>query len=1210
MAEIPLSNYNVFDDFKEGSDVDDIVRIVLDEQKHSLTEEDQKILRDHEQLRNEFHTLQNVDFSNSKESPSKSEAIDGSPPVWFDLIHVDSSVVQKSDVYFVDVEAIEQPSLATENVEPSNAELDNTIANFIQDENVKTEVLRLNQLIGLNLAKNRSLSDDAKNLRIAELKLKRKLTNIERKITTFSPEEVRIKRIKRRKGTDCANTGHQKRTYFYRFGAPYFKTKNLFPAHRNPDLQEIVRTNQPMNIRLPRIKRILPNDAAFLEQSILKQLKAKRVEQLQKCRKDAEDRLKRDPNNTALADETRCINRTIKETEEITQISVTKEWNIPIDFMALTQSSRFSAEDYERIWRLIGSPTLTRGEFSVQEVSELQSLAKKYNEQDWDRIANEMPTKRSGFTCFTKYVNTQKKGKNQPWTKEENELLHSLCISADSFSKSDSRFQFWKKIRRHFPHRSYTQVHSHWTYVLEPRLKKGRFTPEEKKLMLKMFNDGKSHKEIAETLQNRSCVQVRTHFDVMLQKEISRGNWTSEEEEKLLQLIEKYGTHDWVTISKELGTRNRSQCRLKYSVYLKNNQRFTMGTRAPKDFWTEEENEMFKELLSKYGTNFRKMREEMPTKTRDQIRHKYHRMKHKAEFRQLVDPMECKRKSECDWTNEELEQFKQLLMVHGTQYKRIRPFMPRKTVCQLRYKYYVMKKEWNLSLPSVGESAHEVGKSNRKPKCDVQNESISTSSASIPATYVSKSPQTLTLPEEWFENLAPVSSAHNFSATSSQTSYELSASTSDLLSISSQKKENSADPCPETLQLATSVSKPSTASSKCWSSVELEHFKQLLMVHGPDYKKISSIMPNKSIRQLRWKYYSMRNVWDLSKFPAKVPDFNVEKCKTSTIPSVVAGCKNSCKTKRKQSTLKREDVDPLDNPSAVISEVTVVPSAPPEISSDAVSAEEKSTASLNASRKQKHRTKELSSLKTVWTDDDVEKFKALIMEHGLNFKKIGEIMTEKTANQLKYKYYNLRKINKIASVEKSNVTAKPKSNDCQKTAVTTPVPVSFHSESPSELPLPINLYENVGSKSSPPMFVTSEEHSLMLSNGSNLSMCVDSEDGFAGFPAGENQESLSSFRDLIPLRRIETIEHIEHPGSSYEQMIVPERISETDRELCDISRNEYPLPDNNLDGNLGRESVLNQTDLNHESGSDGVVEMKREIVNDIKEEDRRNEFSA
>lgn len=1185
MDENALLTYNAFDGFKCSPNVDDIVRIVLDEQKHSLTEEDRRILRDHENLRNEFHTLQNVDFSNSNESPSRFEEFD-EPPTWSDLTHAELSTAHKSDVYFVDVEAIEQPALATENVEPSSTEVDNTIANFIQDENIKAEVLRLNQLIRLNSTSIRSLHDDAKNLMMEKLNLKRKLAHLERKITTFSTEEVRIRRIKRRKGTDSADTGHQKRTYFYRFGAPYFKTKDRFPADRNPDLLEIVRTNQLMNIRLPRVRRILSHDAAFLEKNILKQLKAKRVEQLLKCLKDAEDRLKSDPNNMGLAEEIHCIARTIKEIKEITRISATKDWNIPVDFMGLTQSSRFTPDDYERIWRLTGSPTLTRGEFSEQEVAELKSLVKKYNEQDWDQIASEMSTKRSGFMCFTKYVTTQKKGKNKPWTREENELLHNLCISMDSVSKSDSRFQFWKNIRCHFPHRSYTQIHSHWTYVLEPRLKKGRFTSEESKLMKKMLNDGKSYKEIANTLQNRSVVQVRTHLEVLLQKQISRGNWMPEEEEKLLQLIEKYGTHDWVTISKELGTRNRSQCRLKYAVYLKNNQRFSVGTRAPKEFWTEEENRLFKDLVCKYGSDFTRMSQEMPTKTREQLRHKYHRTKHKAEFQDIEVVPEDSRNPKIPWTDEEVEQFKQLLMTYGTQYRLIASFMPTKTIYQLRYKYNSMKNEWNLPLLPVGKSVSQVNECNEKVTHISCSNSISAPSASLPVTYISEPPKTFRLPEELFENLAPVSGADNVSATSSHSDNKLPVSAADPLFISSEEKEKLARPRPKTPRR-----KPSETSLKYWSPVELEHFKRLLMVHGTDYQKISSIIRSKSPKQLRWKYHSMKEKWDLSMFPpVTAPKVESKKRKAASIPNVVADSKKICKTIRKQSPLQREGENICDHSSAVILEVSAVPPTPPNILSEAVPVEEKSTPSLSASQKQERPTPKSSSLKAIWTDEDLEKFKRLLMEYGPQCKKISEIMMGKTVSQLRYKYNSLKNAGKIPSVEKTDGRTKPQPPKRIKISAARSVPVSLHSELPSEQPLPIELFEN-----------------------SNLSMFVDSEEGFAGFP-DESQQSPLSFRNLIPLRRIETIEHMERPGSLCEQMIVPERIIQIDQrsgQPSDVGRNECPLSANNLNGNAVDKSVSSQTELDLESASDAVVEVKSEIVgNEIKEEDKPDEFPA
>lgn len=1181
MDENALVDYNAFDGFKPSRNVDEFVRIVLDEQKHSLTEEDRRILRDHENLRNEFHTLQNAIFS--CESPSKSDDFSS----WPDLAHAEPSTAHKSDVYFVDVEAIEQPSLATESVEPNTTDLDNTIANFIQDDNVKAEVLRLNQQIRLNATSIRALQDDAKQLMMEKMNFKRKLTHIERKIANFSPEEMRIRRIKRRKGTDSANTGHQKRTYFYRFGAPYFKTKDRFPADRNPDLLDIVRTNQLMHIRLPRVRRFLSHDAAFLQKNILKQLKAKRVEQLRKVLKDAQDRLKSNPDSATWTDEVRCIVKTIHETQAITRVSETSSWNIPVDFMALTQSARFTPDDYERIWRLTGSPTLTRGEFSEQEVAELKSLVKKYNEQDWDQIASEMSTKRSGFMCFTKYVTTEKKGKNRPWTKEENELLHNLCISMDSMSKSDSRFQFWRNIRCHFPHRSYTQIHSHWTYVLEPRLKKGRFTPEESKLMKKMMYDGKSFKEIALTLQNRSVVQVRTHLEKLLQKEINHGNWTQEEEEKLLLLIEKYGPHDWVTISNELGTRNRSQCRLKYAVYQKNNQRFSIGTRAPKEFWSEEENELFKELLCKYGPNFTKMSREMLTKTREQLRHKYHRSKRKAEFQNLGVAEETTKILRSSWTDKEVELFKQLLMTHGPQYRRISSFISTKTVYQLRHKYYTMRKEWNLTLPPINKAVgQDVNKSKHTsgsnsiavPSASLHNSgsnsiaapsasshntvtnSIAAPSTTVPVTYITEPPTALQLPEESFENSTPVSGAIDFSATSLD-----EVSTSDPLFVSSEQTEKKAAP-----RSRSRKRKPCENPSKYWSFEEVERFKNLLEMHGPDFKKISSNMPNRSSKQLRWKFYSMKRRGELSALLAAACKVASKNCKTAAISR--ADSKKSRKTVKKQPT-QPDGGNFSENLSAVISEVLNEPSTPPETPAAAVP--------LDESAKQEQPMPTSSSLKATWTDEELETFKRLLIEYGPQCKRISEIMMGKTVSQLRYKYNCLKNSGHIPSFEKPD--GKPKRQPAKRPKVSASRSVPGPS-APSEVPLPVELFEN-----------------------SNISMFVDSEDGFAGFPEESCQAPLS-FQNLVPLRRIETIEQMEHPGSSYEQMIVPETMAEMEQGIGELpdGRNECLLSASTQNESVVNESLPTQNELVVE---DAVVEVKNEIIgHEIKEEIRSDEY--
>ena len=62
--------------------------------------------------------------------------------------------------------------------------------------------------------------------------------------------------------------------------------------------------------------------------------------------------------------------------------------------------------------------------------------------------------------------------------------------------------------------------------------------------------------------RNRSQCSQRYKRDIC--PSIKREKWTTEEDEQLFRLIDKFGTHSWTRIAREIGCRTDVQCRFRY----------------------------------------------------------------------------------------------------------------------------------------------------------------------------------------------------------------------------------------------------------------------------------------------------------------------------------------------------------------------------------------------------------------------------------------------------------------------------------------------------------------------------------------------------------------------------------------------------------------------------------------------------------------------
>lgn len=222
-----------------------------------------------------------------------------------------------------------------------------------------------------------------------------------------------------------------------------------------------------------------------------------------------------------------------------------------------------SAKECRQLWSLHIKPTLK--EWSDEEHTNMLTVAKKHNLQNWDTIALELNTGRSGYECFLRHQNTFVLEWNDgKWSKEEETHLNNIIENVKI-----GNYISWDKVNYFMDTKFVEQIYAKWHGFQAPHLTRGHFTEREDRILLGMIHKfGADLKSVAAVLKNRSMAQLTARYKdhLLPQLHLKVGEWTFEEDEKLLNLVEQHGETKWATIAKHFQTRSRVQIRHRYKL--------------------------------------------------------------------------------------------------------------------------------------------------------------------------------------------------------------------------------------------------------------------------------------------------------------------------------------------------------------------------------------------------------------------------------------------------------------------------------------------------------------------------------------------------------------------------------------------------------------------------------------------------------------------
>ncbi|XP_065059331.1 uncharacterized protein LOC135686883 isoform X3 [Rhopilema esculentum] len=213
-------------------------------------------------------------------------------------------------------------------------------------------------------------------------------------------------------------------------------------------------------------------------------------------------------------------------------------------------------------WLNIEHPCINQSKWTKEEDTKLVSLARKYSNRHWERIAQDLGTFRTPVQCFQRFQRSLNKDLvKSSWTASEDE---ELCFAVDVCPKGS-----WLQVANMLEGRLPMQCLIRYRKGVQPGLKKGKWTKEENELLLKycnIYGVGK-WKKISQHIPGRSDCSCRERWVNFYHPDLKlRRKWSKKEDVQLLEAVAKYGVGKWTQVSKHVPGRTDNMCWRRYRI--------------------------------------------------------------------------------------------------------------------------------------------------------------------------------------------------------------------------------------------------------------------------------------------------------------------------------------------------------------------------------------------------------------------------------------------------------------------------------------------------------------------------------------------------------------------------------------------------------------------------------------------------------------------
>eukprot|EP00510_Aplanochytrium_minuta_P006844 CAMPEP_0184034232 /NCGR_PEP_ID=MMETSP0955-20130417/4339_1 /TAXON_ID=627963 /ORGANISM="Aplanochytrium sp, Strain PBS07" /LENGTH=668 /DNA_ID=CAMNT_0026320853 /DNA_START=199 /DNA_END=2205 /DNA_ORIENTATION=- len=262
----------------------------------------------------------------------------------------------------------------------------------------------------------------------------------------------------------------------------------------------------------------------------------------------------------------------------------------------------------------------------------LKAAVKVHGGKQWKEIAK-LVAGRSHVQCLQRWNKVLKPGlRKGPWTPEEDGLLIGLVNSeACDFDSVN-----WGELSMKVPGRSAKQCRERWSYNLDPRIKKGKWSELEDKILVEaQATFGNRWAHISTLFQGRTENAVKTRFKSLLRAK--KKQWTPSEDEAIVKYQGLYG-NKWAMIAEHLPNRSKNAVMKRFKFLVAQSKDETSAPkvsavsrvrksllRGKKNQWSPDEDDTILKYHAALGNNWGAIAKHLPNRTKSAVmkRHKF-----------------------------------------------------------------------------------------------------------------------------------------------------------------------------------------------------------------------------------------------------------------------------------------------------------------------------------------------------------------------------------------------------------------------------------------------------------------------------------------------------------------------------------------------------------------------------------------------------------
>lgn len=146
------------------------------------------------------------------------------------------------------------------------------------------------------------------------------------------------------------------------------------------------------------------------------------------------------------------------------------------------------------------------------------------------------------------------------WTPEEDGKLRMLVAE---WGDQRGKNSHWDKISESMDGRTSKDCRKRWFHSLDPTLKRGRWTPDEDRILIEAHESyGPAWNRIAQLIPGRTDDQCSKRYNDVLDPNVQNRlrEWTQEEDAQLMRMFKEHGTQ-WKIIASKMNGRTGLTCR-------------------------------------------------------------------------------------------------------------------------------------------------------------------------------------------------------------------------------------------------------------------------------------------------------------------------------------------------------------------------------------------------------------------------------------------------------------------------------------------------------------------------------------------------------------------------------------------------------------------------------------------------------------------------